>query len=111
LLVLAVVTGCLGLGAWAVGLGSFPFFVTGCVLFGLGLAGWMFPLGVIREHTESRRFAWRTGLYRVGVDAATFLGPLACGLLGEGRTGIFVAVVGVAAIAAAAPLGWRALRA
>lgn len=110
LLMLSVVTACLGVGAWAVGLGSFPFFVAGCVFFGLGLAGWMFPLGVIREHTESGTFAWRTGLYRVGVDAAAFLGPLACGLLGEERTGIFVGMVGVAAVAAAAPLGWRALR-
>ena len=107
---LSVVSGFLGLGAWGVGLGSFPFFVAGCVLFGLGLAGWMLPLGVIREHTETAVFAWRTGLYRVGVDAAAFLGPLACGLLGEARTGIFVGAVGVAAVAAAARLGWRASR-
>jgi MFS family permease len=110
MLVLSVVSGLLGLGAWAVGLGSFPYFVGGCVLFGLGLAGWMLPLGVIREHTETTAFAWRTGLYRVGVDAAAFLGPLVCGLLGAERTGDFVGAVGVAALAAAARLGWRALR-
>jgi MFS family permease len=110
MLVLSVVSGVLGLGAWAVGLGSFPYFVGGCVLLGLGLAGWMLPLGVIREHTETATFAWRTGLYRVGVDAAAFLGPLVCGLLGAERTGIFVGAVGVAALAAGARLGWRALR-
>ena len=60
----------------------------------------MFPLGVIREHTESRLFAWRTGLYRVGVDAAAFLGPVVCGLIGEAHTGLFVSAVGVGAFAA-----------
>jgi MFS family permease len=110
LLVLSMVAAALGLGTWAVGLGSYPFFVAGCVLFGLGLAGWMLPLGVIREHTEARAFAWRTGLYRVGVDAAVFLGPLLCGVIGERQTGPFVAAVGLAGLAAAAQLGWRALR-
>ena len=92
-------------------LGSFPFVVAGCVLLGLGMAGWMFPLGVIREHTESRLFAWRTGLYRVGVDAAAFLGPVVCGLIGEAHTGLFVSAVGVGAFAASIGLGRRALRA
>jgi MFS family permease len=110
LLVLAMVAAALGLGTWAVGLGSYPFFVAGCVLFGLGLAGWMFPLGVIREHTDARAFAWRTGLYRVGVDAAVFLGPLVCGVIGERQTGPFIAAVGLAGLATAAQLGWRALR-
>ena len=59
---LSAVSLCLGFGAFAVGLGSLPFVVAGCVLLGVGMAGWMFPLGVIREHTESRLFAWRTGL-------------------------------------------------
>jgi len=110
LLVLAFVAVSLGLGSWAVGLGSYPFFVIGCVLFGLGLAGWMFPLGVIREHTDAGVFAWRTGLYRVGVDAAAFLGPLICGLLGEANTGLFVGAIGLTALAAGARLAWLALR-
>jgi MFS family permease len=108
-LMLSVVSACLGFGAFAVGLGSFPFVVAGCVLLGLGMAGWMFPLGVIREHTESRLFAWRTGLYRVGVDAAAFLGPVVCGLIGEAHTGLFVSAVGIGAFAASFRLGRRAL--
>jgi MFS family permease len=77
-----------------VGLGSFPWFVAGCACFGFGLAGWMLPVGVIREHTRTEHLASRMGLYRVGVDAAMFLGPFASGLLGEENAGIFVAVVG-----------------
>lgn len=108
---LSAVSVCLGFGAFAVGLGSFPFLVAGCVLLGVGMAGWMFPLGVIREHTESRLLAWRTGLYRVGVDGAAFLGPVVCGLIGEAHTGLFVSAVGVGAFAASIALGRRALRA
>ena len=93
--VLGVVIVVLGLGTAAVGLGSFPWFVAGCACFGFGLAGWMLPVGVIREHTRAEHLAWRMGLYRVGVDAAMFFGPFASGLLGEcedlrdrgGRTG------------------------
>jgi MFS family permease len=107
---LALVTAALGLGAFAVGLGSFPLFVAGCVLLGLGMAGWMFPLAVIREHTDAAAFAWRTGLYRVGVDAAAFLGPLACGLIGEAHTPWFVGAVGLVALGLACRLGWDALR-
>jgi MFS family permease len=105
--VLAAVAAVLGLGTWGAGLGSFPLFATGCVLFGLGLAGWMLPLGVIREHTPLSGLAWRTGLYRVGVDAGIFLGPLICGFLGEGHTGIFVGLVGLGALAAAGQLLWQ----
>jgi len=96
--VLGAVVAVLGLGAWSAGLGSFAFFVAGCVLLGLGMAGWMLPLGVIREHIEPRTLAWRTGLYRVGIDAAAFLGPLVCGLLGEAHTGVFIGLVGLAAV-------------
>ena len=65
----------------------------------------MLPLGVIRDHTPVERLAWRTGLYRVGVDAAIFLGPLAVRLLGAGGEPIFLRLVGVAAPA----LGGRLL--
>ena len=57
-----------------------------------------------RAHGRTR-LGWRTGLYRVGVDAAVFLGPLVCGLLGEAHTPIFIALVGVAAFAIAVRLG------
>ena len=87
------------------GLGSLPLLVVGCALFGVGMAGWMLPLGVIREHTDVARLGWRTGVYRVGVDAAIFLGPLVCGVLGETHTPIFIALVGLAAFAIAVRLG------
>lgn len=92
--VLGFVIVVLGLGTAAVGLGSFPWFVAGCACFGFGLAGWMLPVGVIREHTRAEHLAWRMGLYRVGVDAAMFFGPFASGLLGEENAGIFVTAVG-----------------
>ena len=88
----------LGLGTAAVGLGSFPWFVAGCACFGFGLAGWMLPVGVIREHTRPEHLAWRMGLYRVGVDAAMFFGPFASGLLGEENARIFVTAVGALAL-------------
>ena len=103
--VLTAVAVTLGFGLLAVGLGSLPLLVVGCALFGLGMAGWMLPLGVIREHTDVTRLGWRTGVYRVGVDGAIFLGPLICGVLGETHTPIFIALVGVAAFAIAVRLG------
>ena len=98
----------MGVGTLSVGLGSFALFAVGCALFGLGMAGWMPALGVIREHTKIGRLAWWTGLYRLGADAAAFLGPLICGLLGEANTGGFVALVGLAAVGVGARLLWRA---
>jgi MFS family permease len=109
-LMLSALSACLALGAWAVALGGFAAFAAGCVLLGLGMAGWMFPLGIIREHTDAGRFAFRTGLYRVGIDAAAFLGPLACGVIGEAHTGFFIGLVGLAALGVSARLGWIALR-
>ena len=103
--VLTAVAITLGFGLFAVGLGSLPLLGVGCALFGLGMAGWMLPLGVIREHTDVARLGWRTGVYRVGVDGAIFLGPLICGVLGETHTPIFIALVGVATFAIAARLG------
>jgi MFS family permease len=102
--VLVGVAAVLGVGLFTVGLGSLPLMVLGCALFGLGMAGWMLPLGVIREHTDVASFGWRTGVYRVGVDGAIFLGPLVCGALGEAYTPIFIGLVGVASFALAARL-------
>jgi MFS family permease len=101
--VLAAVGTVLGLGTLGVGLGSYPFFVAGCVAFGLGLAGWMLPLGVVREHTPAGAAGWWTGAYRFCVDAAIFVGPVVCGALGERGAGTFVSGVGVACLALA---GW-----
>ena len=97
-----------GSALFAVGLGSLPLLGLGCALFGLGMAGWMLPLGVIRDHTDGARLGWRTGVYRVGVDGAIFLGPVVCGLLGEGRAPIFIGLIGVAAFAIAGRLWWTA---
>jgi MFS family permease len=111
--VLGFVIVALGLGTAAVGLGSLPWFVAGCAGFGLGLAGWMLPVGVIREHTRAEHLAWRMGLYRVGVDAAMFFGPFASGLLGEENARVFVTAVGALALVVGgrlllAPTGRRA---
>ena len=100
----------LGLGTLGVGLGSFPLFALGCACLGFGLAGWMLPLGVIREHTSVGRLAWRTGLYRVGVDSASFLGPLAASIVGPGGKSAFLGIVGGAALALGARLLWRQVR-
>lgn len=94
----------LGLGSIGIGVGSFPFFALGCAGLGLGLAGWMLPLGVIREHTPVERLAWRTSLYRLGVDASIFAGPLLSGVLGEQRAGVLVAGIGTGTVLVALAL-------
>jgi predicted MFS family arabinose efflux permease len=53
----------------------------GCALLGLAMAGWMLPLGVLRGATAPERIAWRTAVYRVGVDGGIFLGPFLSGLV------------------------------
>ena len=107
--VLATLILVLGLGAIGTGLGSFPLFVAGCACFGLGLAGWMLPLGIARQHGGTEGLAWRTALYRVGTDAAIFLGPVLSGLLGERSARLFVAAIGLAALTAGARLLLRPL--
>lgn len=107
--VLGAVMAVLALGAFGTGLGGFPLFVAGCACFGMGLAGWMLPLGIIRDHVGATGLAWRTGLYRVGMDSAVFLGPVLCGVLGERLAGFLVALVGVGALAAAGRLLFRPL--
>jgi MFS family permease len=74
-----------------VGFGSLPVIVVGCALFGLSMAGWMLPLGVLRQETASEHIAWRTGLYRVCVDAGIFLGPFLSGVLGMRHAGFLPA--------------------
>lgn len=65
-----------------IGFGStLPMVQAGCVLFGLSMAGWMLPLGVLRAVTPSPRVAWRLSLYRVVVDGGMFLGPFLSGVL------------------------------
>ena len=73
-----------------VGFGALPVVAAGCALFGLGMAGWMLPLGVLRRETAAAHVAWRTGLYRVCVDGGIFLGPFHAGLLGARHAPVLV---------------------
>jgi MFS family permease len=65
-----------------VGLGPLPMVIGGCVVFGMSMAGWMLPVGLLRAATPASQVAWRTALFRVFVDGGMFLGPFASGLLG-----------------------------
>lgn len=90
----------LALGA-AVGLvvfGDFRLLVLGCILFGVGMASWTLPLGVLRSQTPPEQVGWRTALYRVGVDGGIFLGPFLSGLL-AGRAPVLLPVLLAAALA------------
>jgi MFS family permease len=78
--VLAGVSFVLAVGSILIGFGSLSGMAIGVILFGVGLAGWMTPLGVLRQETPPAQVAWRTGLYRACVDACTFIGPLLGGL-------------------------------
>ena len=75
-----------------IGFGALPVVVAGCALFGLSMSGWMLPLTLLRRETEPERIAWRTGLYRVSVDAGIFLGPFLSGVLGLRLAGILPAI-------------------
>lgn len=86
-----------------VGFGTLPVVVAGCALFGLSMAGWMLPLSVLRRETASEQISWRTGLYRVCVDAGLFLGPFLSGLLGMHLAG-FLPALWTAALAVTALL-------
>ena len=70
----------------------------GAMLFGLGMAGWMTPLSVLRRETPPARMAWRTALYRVGVDGGIFLGPVLGGLVANRHLGVVAAALAVLGI-------------
>jgi MFS family permease len=76
-----------------VGLGPLPLVVAGCVAYGLGMAGWMLPVGLLRSATPASQVAWRTGVFRVCVDGGMFLGPFASGLLGAAHARVLPAVL------------------
>jgi MFS family permease len=56
--------------------------IVGSVVFGVAMAGWLVPLSVLRQQTPSGQVAWRTSLYRVGVDGGMFIGPFLGGVFG-----------------------------
>ena len=78
-----------------IGFGSLPLMVDGCALFGLSMAGWMLPLGILRSATPPDQVAWRTALYRVAVDGGMFLGPFVAGLLTARHAGVLPGVMTV----------------
>jgi MFS family permease len=79
--VLAIVLVMMAAGVLAIGFGSMQVVIVGCALFGIGLAGWMLPVSLINQDGPPRAASWRTALYRTGVDAGVFLGPVVSGLL------------------------------
>jgi DHA1 family tetracycline resistance protein-like MFS transporter len=97
----------LAAGGLLIGFGTLPLMAIGCASLGLGMAGWMLPLGVIRSVTSAERIGWLTALYRVSIDAGMFLGPLVGGLLGLGRAGL-LPLVSATAMATIAVLLLRA---
>lgn len=80
-------------GAILIGFGTLPLMALGCASLGLGMAGWMLPLGVLRSVTSPERIGWLTALYRVSVDAGMFLGPFVSGVLGLARAGFLPVVL------------------
>lgn len=72
---------CAGVAAMA--FGSLSFALVGCALFGLGLASWMLPVGLLGRPASPRSAAWRTALYRVCIDIGVFFGPLISGVLAK----------------------------
>ena len=80
---LAAVLLCFAAGVTLIAFSSLPFAIVGCVLLGVGLAGWVLPLSLLRIGTPARKLAWRTAQYRIAIDAGMFAGPFLCGLLGE----------------------------
>ena len=91
--VLGVVLVVLGAGVALISFGGLTVAYVGAALFGLGMAGWMLPLGVLRRETPPAQVAWWTSLYRVGVDGGLFLGPFASGLLAGTAAGLVPGVI------------------
>jgi MFS transporter, DHA1 family, multidrug resistance protein len=93
-----------------VGLGPLPLVVAGCVVFGLSMAGWMLPVGLLRSATPATQVAWRTAVFRVFVDGGMFLGPFASGLLGAAHARVLPAALAAALLAVGIALLARSVR-
>jgi hypothetical protein len=94
--VLAAVLVTLAAAVALVAFGAMPHAIAGCVLFGFGMAGWMLPLGLLRSATPASQIAWRTALYRVGVDGGMFIGPFLSGILAVTHPGLLPAALVIA---------------
>ena len=92
--VVAGVTVAMGVASVLIAFTPLPGVVAGATLFGIAMAGWMLPLSVLRRETPPALIAWRTSLYRVGVDGGIFVGPFLGGLFANRH----VAVVAVALV-------------
>ena len=93
-----------------VGLGPLPLVIAGCVVFGLSMAGWMLPVGLLRSATPAAQVAWRTAVFRVFVDGGMFLGPFASGLLGAAHARVLPAALTAALLAVGIALLARSVR-
>src|SRR5262249_24946090 len=78
-----------------IGFGGAGGVAVGAALMGLAMAGWMLPLAVLRNDTPPAQVAWRTALYRVGVDGGLFAGPFLAGLLGHHATMLSIALAAI----------------
>ena len=90
---LTAIIGAAILATALVSFGGFFAVVVGAAFLGLAMAGWMLPVALLRGATAAPQIAWRTSLYRVGVDGGLFLGPFLAGLLGTHAWGLSAAVV------------------
>jgi MFS family permease len=106
--VLGIVLVCFAAAVAMIGLGSLPLVVAGCVMFGLSMAGWMLPVGLLRTATPATHVAWRTALFRVVVDGGMFLGPFASGLLGAPHARVLPVMLAAALLAVGIALLARA---
>ena len=102
--VLAAVLVTLAAAVALIAFGAMPHAIAGCVLFGLGMSGWMLPLGLLRSATPASRISWRTALYRVCVDGGMFVGPFLSGILAATYPGLLPGMLVIALMVLASVL-------
>src|SRR5262249_14889978 len=96
-----------GIGTVLIAVGAFPFVIVGCVLYGVGIAGWPLPLGLLRRETPAARIGWRAAVYRVSVDAGIFVGPFLSGVRADHAPRVLQAICATVLIAIGAVLLMR----
>jgi MFS family permease len=108
--VLVVVLVMLAAAIGLISFGTLPHVVAGCVFFGLGMAGWMLPLNLLRSATPTAQVAWRTAIYRVCVDGGMFLGPFLSGVFAASYPALIPRTLAALLVALAALLLLRRTR-